>query len=77
MNPVWLPFLGPITSSVLGVLGFLAVRAVFQRLDDIAADVKEIRGKVDQHAERLAKVEAKAEILERRLERHEDRRGVA
>lgn len=39
------------------------VGLIFRRLGDIASDVKEIRGKVDDHAERLAESRARIEQL--------------
>jgi hypothetical protein len=39
------------------------VGLVLKRLGDIAHDVKEIRGKVDHHAERLADSKARLEQL--------------
>lgn len=39
------------------------VGLIFRRLGDIASDVKEIRGKVDDHAERLAESKARIEQL--------------
>lgn len=39
------------------------VGLIFRRLGDIASDVKEIRGKVDDHAERLADSKARIEQL--------------
>lgn len=45
------------------------VGLVFKRLGDIANDVKEIRGKVDDQAERLARGEAQIEHLRRDVDR--------
>jgi peptidoglycan hydrolase CwlO-like protein len=39
------------------------VAVVLKRLTDIGNDVKEIRGKVDDHAERLAESKARIEQL--------------
>lgn len=68
MSPETLMVIGLVLEVVLGALGFLVVRSVFGKLDEIAADVKEVRSKVDDHASRLATIEARIEEMRRRAD---------
>ncbi len=47
------------------------VGRVFKKMGDMATDLKEIRGKVDGHAEQIATLKAKVEELERWRDRTE------
>lgn len=74
MTPL-LALLGPAVTVLVAVIGALFGRAVFKRLDDMAADLKDVKGQVGSHAERLARVETKVETLERWRDRGD--RGAA
>lgn len=77
MSPEALMVLGLVLEVLLGVMGFLVVRAVFGKLDEIAKDVKEVKVQVSIHADRLARVETFVEVFKEWKRQVEDRERAA